>query len=92
MGRDAPQWPLEGLAGMKCSEDDKGMLSYLMRQTLLDTLSKGPPYELVTNQIDPSTRIQILAELGRRGLIIHDPLPVLTETGIAEAKWFADQE
>lgn len=64
------------------------MDSYLMRQTLLATLAAGPPYHLVTKSVDAATRIQLLTELTRRGLVTHEPLPVLTEAGIAEAKWF----
>jgi len=64
------------------------MDSYLMRQTLVDTLAAGPPYHVATKSVDAATRIQLLTELMRRGLVTHDPLPVLTEAGIAEAKWF----
>jgi hypothetical protein len=37
------------------------------------------------------SKLQVLTELERRGLITSDPvLPVSTEAGIAEAKWFAE--
>jgi len=34
------------------------------------------------------SQLQILTELERRGLITSGPSPVLTDAGIAEAKWF----
>lgn len=65
------------------------MLSYLMRQTLLDALADGgPPYRLRTRAVYGQT--PLLTELESRGLITSGPLPVLTEAGIAEAKWFAE--
>ena len=65
------------------------MLTYLMRQTLLDALSAGPPYEVLIRHIHAGGQVELLMELERRGLITRDPFPVLTEKGIAEAKWFA---
>jgi hypothetical protein len=65
------------------------MLTYLMRQTLLDALSAGPPYEVFIRHINARSRVDLLMELERRGLITRGPFPVLTENGIAEAKWFA---
>lgn len=64
------------------------MLSYLMRQTLLDALAGGPPYRVRTRAVYGQT--QLLTELESRGLITSDPFPVLTDDGIAEAKWFAE--
>jgi hypothetical protein len=67
------------------------MVSYLMRQALLDALAAGPPYQVQEHHIDAMSKLQVLTELERRGLITSDPvLPVLTEAGIAEAKWFAE--
>jgi hypothetical protein len=63
------------------------MLSYLMRQTLLDALAGGPPYRVCTRAVFGQT--QLLTELESRDLITSGPFPVLTEHGIAEAKWFA---
>lgn len=65
------------------------MLSYLMRQTLLDALAAGPPYEVLAKQLHAVSQLELLMELERRGLITRNPFPVLTNTGIAEAKWFA---
>ena len=65
------------------------MLTYLMRQTILDALSAGPLYEVLTRRIHAGSRVELLMELERRGLITRDPFRVLTENGIAEAKWFA---
>jgi hypothetical protein len=64
------------------------MLSYLMRETLIDALAAGPPYQVLSKHIHAVSQMQILNELVRRGLITSDPTPVLTEAGIAEAKWF----
>jgi len=66
------------------------MLSYLMRQILLDALAGGPPYNVITSSIPALSQIKLLAELEFRGLIFPGPFPVLTDNGIAEAKWFAN--
>ena len=66
------------------------MLSYLMRETLLDALAAGPPYKVLAKLVHNTIRqVELLKELERRGLITSDPFPVLTSAGIAEAKWFA---
>jgi hypothetical protein len=65
------------------------MLSYLMRETLLDALAAGPPYKVLTKHVHAVSQVELLMELERRGLITSDPFPVLTSAGIAEAKWFA---
>jgi hypothetical protein len=75
------------LAGRK---KDVDMLSYLMRQTLMDALEDGPPYLVLRGGISALTQSHLLAELESRGLITSGPLPVLTNDGIAEAKWFAN--
>jgi len=65
------------------------MLSYLMRQTLLDALATGPPHKVFAKHIHNTiSQIELLKELERRGLITSGPIPVLTIAGIAEAKWF----
>jgi len=64
------------------------MFSYLIRQILLDSLAGGPPYHVLTRAIASPT--QLLTELESRGLITSGPFPVLTEIGIAEAKWFSE--
>ena len=54
------------------------MVSYLMRQALLDALAAGPPYQVQEHHIDAMSKLQVLTELERRGLITSDPvLPVL---------------
>ena len=81
-------------AGMKSSSSNGngGALSYLMRQTLLDALAAGPPYQVQAHHFHALSQTEILMELGRRGLITSDPIPVLTEAGVVEAKWFANQK
>ena len=74
------------------SKGNGGVLSYLMRQTLLDALTAGPPYQVQAHHFHALSQTEILMELGRRGLVTPDPIPVLTEAGIAEAKWFANQK
>ena len=66
------------------------MLSYRMRQILLDALASGPPYSVITTSISALIQIELLAELETRGLITSGPFPVLTDNGISEAKWFAN--
>jgi hypothetical protein len=66
------------------------MLSYLVRQILLDALSGGPPYAVATRSISALIQIELLAELESRGLITSGPFPVLTDNGITEAQWFAN--
>jgi len=61
-----------------------------MRETLVDALAGGPPYQVCTWRIRAVSQIQVLNELVRRGLITRDPKPVLTDSGIAEAKWFVN--
>jgi len=63
-----------------------------MRQTLLDALAAGPPYQVQAHHFHAVSQTEILMELQRRGLITPDPIPVLTEAGVAEAKWFANQK
>jgi hypothetical protein len=75
---------------LTCHKRDVAMLSYLMRQTLLDALADGPPYRVHTRAISALDQSQLLAELESRGLITPGPFPVLTDSGIAEAKWFAN--
>jgi hypothetical protein len=66
------------------------MLAYRLRNMLLEALASGPPYQVSTNQVIPAaTYLKLLKELERRGLVTSGPNPVLTEAGIAEAKWFA---
>jgi hypothetical protein len=65
------------------------MVSYLMRQILIDSLDDGPPYKVCMRPIHAMRHARILIELESRGLITSGPSPVLTEAGIAEAKWFA---
>ena len=62
------------------------MLSYLMRETLIDALLAGPPHQVLVRHAHAKSHIQILTELEQRGLITEGP--VLTKSGIAEAKWF----
>ena len=69
---------------------DIAMLSYLIRETLLDALVAGPPYRVTAKPLATGGQFNALAELEQRGLITSGPDPVLTENGIAEAKWFAD--
>lgn len=69
------------------------MLSYLMRQALLEALSAGPPYRVSSlHNLPYITQTHLLVELERRGLITSGPFPVLTEAGIAEANWFRSHE
>ena len=68
------------------------MLSYLMRQTLLDALTVGPPYKVFIKHVNAFRQFELLKELERRGLITSGPIPVLTVAGIAEAKWFASPD
>jgi hypothetical protein len=64
------------------------MLSSLMRQILLDAISSGPPYRVSKGHGHGVTKMmKSLTELERRGLITPHPFSVLTEAGIAEAKW-----
>jgi hypothetical protein len=65
------------------------MVSYLMRQILMDALGNGPPYKIRLRPIHAMRHARILLELESRGLITSGPYPELTEAGIAEAKWFA---
>ena len=66
------------------------MIGYRLRNMLLDALAAGPPYRVSTRKVIPAvTYLRLLRELERRGLITSGPDPVLTEAGIAEAKWFA---
>lgn len=74
------------------SKVNGGVLSYLMRQTLLDALAAGPPYQVQTHHFHAVSQMDILIELERRGLITSGPVPVLSEAGIVEAKWFANQK
>jgi hypothetical protein len=64
------------------------MLSYLMRETLIDALLAGPPHQVLVRHAHAKSQMQILTELERRGLITLGPFPALTKAGIAEAKWF----
>jgi len=68
------------------------MLSYMMRETLIAALAAGSPHHVISRNIDALTQMEVLTELARRGLITRDALPVLTEAGIAEAKWFANPD
>jgi hypothetical protein len=52
----------------------------------------GPPYQVQEHHIHAMSTLQVLTELERRGLITSDALPVLTEAGIAEARWFANSD
>jgi hypothetical protein len=63
-----------------------------MRQTLVDALAAGPPYLVMAamHNVPAGAQMQILTELMHRGLITSGPSPVLTEAGIAEAKWFTE--
>ena len=74
------------------SKGNGGVVSYLMRQTLLDALAAGPPYQVQAHHFHAVSQTEILMELERRGIITSCPLPVLTEAGIAEANWFANQK
>jgi len=67
------------------------MLSYLIRQSLLDALAAGPPYQIPVRSLAVD-QMECLKEMEQRGLITSDPVPVLTETGLAEARWFANQK
>ena len=71
---------------------DVAMLSYFMRQTLLDALAAGPPYQILPRPVAALDEMECLRELEQRGLITSGPIPVLTDAGIAEAKWFADPD
>jgi hypothetical protein len=64
------------------------MIGYLMRETLIDALLAGPPHQVLVRHAHTVSQLRILTELERRGLITSGPSPVLTEAGIAEAKWF----
>jgi hypothetical protein len=64
------------------------MIGYLMRETLIDALLAGPPHQVLVRHAHATSRMQILTELERRGLITSGPFPVLTQAGIAEAQWF----
>jgi hypothetical protein len=67
------------------------MLSYLVRQTLLDALAGGPPYHVSARHSVPAvTYMRLLTDLELRGLITSGPYPLLTEAGITEASWFAN--
>jgi hypothetical protein len=69
------------------------MLSYLMRQILLDALARGQPYDTYPMREGHAvSQTQLLTELQRRGLITSGPFPTLTEAGIAEATWFKNVE
>jgi len=65
------------------------MVSYLMLQMLVDSLGDGPPYKVAMRPMQAMRQARILLELERRGLITSGPYPELTESGVAEAKWFA---
>jgi hypothetical protein len=65
------------------------MLSYLMRQILLDALARGQPYDVYPmREAHVASQTELLTELQRRGLITSGPSPTLSEAGIAEATWF----
>jgi len=64
------------------------MIGYLMRETLIDAFLAGPPHQVLVRHAHTVSQLQILTELERRGLITSGPSPVLTDAGIAEAKWF----
>ena len=67
------------------------MVSFRLRNILLDALAVGPPYKVSARQVSPVlTHLGLLKELEQRGLITSSPDAVLTEAGISEAKWFAD--
>jgi hypothetical protein len=70
-------------------EKDLDRLSYLMRQTLMEALAAGPPYQVHADHVHAASETQLLTEMEGRGLITSGPVPVLTEEGVAEAKWFA---
>ena len=63
------------------------MLNSLLRKILLDAIASGPPYRVSTRYLGVPKMMQLLAELERRRLITSFPCSVLTEAGIAEAKW-----
>ncbi len=68
------------------------MLSYVLRQTLLDALARGQPYDVYPMREHAFSQTQLLTELERRGLITSGAFPKLTEAGIAEATWFKNAE
>ena len=63
------------------------MLNSLIRQTLLDAIASGPPYHVPIRHVHGVTKTKLVTELERRRLITPYPFSVLTEAGIAEAKW-----
>ena len=65
------------------------MVSYLMRQILIDALAIGPPYKVSLRPLHAMRQARILLELESRGLITPGPFPELTEAGVVEAEWFA---
>jgi hypothetical protein len=63
------------------------MFSSLIRQTLLDAIASGPPYRVSIRHVHGVTKTKLVTEMERRRLITPSPFSVLTEAGIAEAKW-----
>jgi hypothetical protein len=62
-----------------------------MRETLLDALAGDRLIKFSHGVFIGVSQMQLLKELVRRGLVTSDSIPVLTESGIDEAKWFANQ-
>src|SRR5262249_22694640 len=64
------------------------MVNSLVRKILLDAIASGPPYPVPSRYyLGLPKMMELLAELQRRRLVTALPCPMLTEAGIAEAKW-----